>query len=537
MRVDHVVDERLDPYRASLAAARLLEQNHRVTGSWPLAITAYNPGASGLRRAARKLGTKDIVKIVRKYRSRTFGFASRNFYVEFLAANIVASNPEFYFGPLVLDQPIVFEMIEMPFFASPKQLSDAIGVDVDTLRQSNPSLRPTVWREAKYVPKGFKFQVPRASLPKPLRESVASIPKKHRHARQTRDTNYIVRRGDTLSTIARRHHVRMSELVALNGLKSRNRIRIGQKLRLPSDVTPATRKVAYKPSPPSVKKRATVEPPKNGFYEVRRGDNLTHIADRFGLSVAELVALNTLKSRNRISVGQRLRVRPMQIASASPMTAEAAHPDAAAVLSAARGANPSSSDLAYANGPKAPPDLEPTNPTNSSDEFATSDESAIEPGPGLLADPSDYTVSNDGTIRVQTNETLGHYAEWLGLRTSRLRTINGLSYGEPVVVLQRLRLDFSNSRPEDFERVRIEYHRALQEEFFAEWEIEGTLIHRVGLGDSLWLLSTRRFDVPIWLLRQYNPDVDLNALSAGTPLTIPTLRQRNASGADSSASS
>ena len=541
MRVDHVVDERLDPYRASFAAARLLEQNLRVTGSWPLAITAYNHGASGMRRAARKLGTKDIVKIVRKYRSRTFGFASRNFYVEFLAANIVASNAEFYFGPLVLDQPIVFEMIEMPFFASPKQLSGAIGVDVDTLRQSNPSLRPTVWREAKYVPKGFKFQVPRASLPKPLRESVASIPKKHRHARQTRDTNYIVRRGDTLSTIARRHHVRMSELVALNGLKSRNRIRIGQKLRLPSDVTPATRKVAYKPSRkpsrPSVKKRATVDPPKNGFYEVRRGDNLTHIADRFGLSVAELVALNTLKSRNRITVGQRLRVRPMQIASASPMTAETAHPDAAAVLSAARGANPSSSDLAYANGPKAPPDLEPTNPANSSDEFATSDESAIEPGPGLLADPSDYSVSSDGTIRVQTNETLGHYAEWLGLRTSRLRTINRLSYGEAVVVLQRLRLDFSNSRPEDFERVRIEYHRALQEEFFAEWEIEGTLIHRVGLGDSLWLLSTRRFDVPIWLLRQYNPDVDLNALSAGTPLTIPTLRQRNASGADSSASS
>ena len=120
---------------------------------------------------------------------------------------------------------------------------------------------------------------------------------------------------------------------------------------------------------------------------------------------------------------------------------------------------------------------------------------------------------------------------------SRLRSINGLRYGEPVVVQQRLRLDFSNSKPEDFERVRIEYHRALQEEFFAEWEIEGTLVHRVGPGDSLWLLSTRRFDVPIWLLRQYNPDVDLNALSAGTPLTIPTLRQRNTNTADGSASS
>ena len=540
MRVDHVVDERLDPYRASAAAARLLEQNFRVTGSWPLAITAYNHGASGMRRAARKLGTKDIVEIVRKYRSRTFGFASRNFYVEFLAANAVSSNAEFYFGPLVLDQPIAFETIDLPFFASPNQLSNAIGVDIGTLRQANPSLRPTVWREAKYVPRGFKLQVPRASLPKPLHESLDAVPKKHRHARQTRDTNYVVRRGDTLSTIARRHHVRMSELVALNGLKSRNRIRIGQKLRLPSDVTPATRKVAYKPSPPSTNRRASADPPKDGFYKVRRGDNLTQIADRFGLSVGELVALNSLKSRNRISVGQRLRVGPTQIASTSSIAAKAEktdHPDAAAGLSAARGANPSSSDLAYAHGPKATGDLDAAKSVVSSNQIATADESAIEPSPGLLADPSDYTVANNGTIRVQTNETLGHYAEWLGQRTGRLRKINGLSYGEPVVVHQRLRLDFSNSRPEDFERVRIEYHRSLQEEFFAEWEIEGTLIHRVGPGDSLWLLSTRRFDVPIWLLRQYNPDVDLNALSAGTPLTIPTLRQRDASPADSSASS
>jgi len=81
-------------------------------------------------------------------------------------------------------------------------------------------------------------------------------------------------------------------------------------------------------------------------------------------------------------------------------------------------------------------------------------------------------------------------------------------------------------RPEEFERIRIDYHRALQEAFFSEWEIEGTRIHRVGPGDSLWVLSTRRLKVPIWLLRQYNPDVDLEALSTGTKLTVPLLRQR-----------
>jgi len=532
MQVDHVIDERLDPYRASIAAARLLEQNYRVTGSWPLAITAYNHGASGMRRAARKLGTKDITKIVRKYRSRTFGFASRNFYVEFLAANAVASNPDFYFGPLVLDRPIAFEKIDMPFYAKPKQLAKAIGIDVATLREANPSLRPTVWREAKYIPEGFSLQVPRASLPRPLHDGIAAMPKAQRHARQTRDTKYTVRRGDTLSTIARRHHVRMSELVALNGLKSRNRIRVGQKLRLPSNVSPAkaaTRKAAYKPKPTRAKSSKPAELPTSGFYKVHRGDNLTLIANKFGLSLTELVAMNRLKSRNRIAIGQRLRVAPASSATKAKKKAKPAskaHPEAVAALSPSRTTDPkpSSSDLVYSDGPTRAELAAPSEGLALAD---TSDESAIEPGPGLLADPSDYTVASNGSIRVQPNETLGHYAEWLGIRASRLRSINDLRYGEPLIVHQKLRLDFSNGRPEDFERVRIEYHRVLQEEFFAQWEIEGTVIHRVGPGDSLWVLSKRRFDVPIWLLRQYNPDIDLNALSAGTRLTIPTLRQRN----------
>jgi len=86
MRVDDAVDERLDPYRSTEAAAQLLAYNYRVLGSWPLALTAYNHGASGMRRAKESVGTDDYVKINRTYSSRTFGFASRNFFPSFLAA-------------------------------------------------------------------------------------------------------------------------------------------------------------------------------------------------------------------------------------------------------------------------------------------------------------------------------------------------------------------------------------------------------------------------------------------------------------------
>ncbi|MBW2500542.1 MAG: LysM peptidoglycan-binding domain-containing protein, partial [Deltaproteobacteria bacterium] len=357
MRVDHVVDERLDPYRASIAAARLLEQNRRVTGSWPLAITAYNHGAAGMRRAARKLGTKDIVRIVRDYRSRTFGFASRNFYVEFLAADEVASNAEHYFGRLVRDEPIVFETMELPFYARAGDLARAVGVDVATLKEANPALRSSVWKHAKYVPKGYELRVPRAALARPLSRGIAAVPQDRRHVRQTRDTHYTVRRGDTLSTIARRHRVRMSELVALNGLKSRHRIRVGQKLRLPSDAARSTTTVAHRPE--------TSTPdalPSDGVYTVRRGDNLTRIAERFGLSVADLMAMNELRSRNRISVGQKLRVstnaaakKPEQtVAKAAPTPQANAGAKAAPTPQANAGAKAAPTPQANAGAKAAP---------------------------------------------------------------------------------------------------------------------------------------------------------------------------------------
>jgi membrane-bound lytic murein transglycosylase D len=93
MRIDGAVDDRLDPFRSTEAAAQLLSYNYRVLGTWPLALTAYNHGTEGVRHAKETLGTDDIVKIVRSYTSRTFGFASRNFYVSFLPRSTSTATP------------------------------------------------------------------------------------------------------------------------------------------------------------------------------------------------------------------------------------------------------------------------------------------------------------------------------------------------------------------------------------------------------------------------------------------------------------
>ncbi len=89
-----------------------------------------------------------------------------------------------------------------------------------------------------------------------------------------------------------------------------------------------------------------------------------------------------------------------------------------------------------------------------------------------------------------------------------------------------MRLDFSRVSPERFENRRLEHHRTLQGKFFARFEIEGTTTHVTRRGDSLWTLAERKYQVPTWLLRQYNPDLDFGALQAGTRITVPRLKQR-----------
>ena len=105
MNVNRKVDERLDPAKATRAAARLLHDNYSALGSWPLAITAYNHGRGGMLRAQSEVGSSDITKVINEYRGPLFGYASMNFYSEFLAAVDVYNNYQQYFGELALDTP------------------------------------------------------------------------------------------------------------------------------------------------------------------------------------------------------------------------------------------------------------------------------------------------------------------------------------------------------------------------------------------------------------------------------------------------
>ncbi|MDH3989625.1 MAG: LysM peptidoglycan-binding domain-containing protein, partial [Gammaproteobacteria bacterium] len=254
------------------------------------------------------------------------------------------------------------------------------------------------------------------------------------------------------------------------------------------------------------------------FHRVARGDTLSQIADTYNTRVSTLVALNSLSSSHRIRAGQQIR-----LPAAGPAPAQ---PPPVAVAATAPPAPPievlADAPAIAAVGDLPEPEADPPGalPEQLSDFLGTLQAS-------LLSDPSDYSVGGDNTIEVQPLETLGHYADWLGLRTQRLRDINGLAFRTPVEVGKRIKLDLSKVNGEQFETLRTEYHRQQQDTFFRNNTITGVTEHEVQRGESVWILSLREYGVPVWLFRQYNPELDLDTVRPGTRLNFPVLASNN----------
>jgi len=100
------VDRRMDPFASAIGAARYLSHAYNILGDWPSALTSYNHGIGGMKRAQRYMGP-DFMRIVDYYSGPAFGFASRNYYAQFLAAREIANNPKHFFPEGVAFRPPV----------------------------------------------------------------------------------------------------------------------------------------------------------------------------------------------------------------------------------------------------------------------------------------------------------------------------------------------------------------------------------------------------------------------------------------------
>lgn len=242
MRVDDVVDQRLDPLAATAAAATFMRQNYDKLGTWPLAIKAYNHGPAGMARAVRDTGTTDIATIIRTYKGPAFKFASRNFYPEFLAALHVERNHRKYFGDLALHPPLRAETVVLPAPLSIASAARCAGGDVWSLTELNPSLLPPVRAGRVAIPAGYALRVPAgdgdgvrrcaASQPAAASPRFAARAPSSARSRGAAPRVHRVQRGQTLSGIAARYGCTTEQLRRGNGLKSKT-VRTGQLLRIP----------------------------------------------------------------------------------------------------------------------------------------------------------------------------------------------------------------------------------------------------------------------------------------------------------------
>ena len=427
MRVDDLVDERLDPYRATEAAANLMLYNYNLLGTWPLAVTAYNHGPGGLRRAQEELGTNDIGVIVKRFQGATFGFASRNFYVAFLAALEVDRNAETFFGPLSRLPDTQNTQVEVPDYIPVDALATAFNADPGALKVLNPALRPPIWDGERFVPRGYRLRLPGNVSPADVAAGWARLPLSQRYLAQRGDARYRVRRDESLAAVAARLRVPVARLLAANGWSEAPALQRGQTLRLP--------------------------PPPNR-------------ADGAG-----------------------------------------------------------SAALAEARGAEAPPRVvkirEPIAPRAAGE--------ALLPAatPTTNTDTTDYGIEPGGMIVVWADETLGHLAAWSGVGIDALRVRNHLKKGGSVTPGRRLRLDLSHVTAERFVAARSAYHAHLQDGFFATHRIAGTDTVAINRGDSLWTLAQQHGDLPLWLITQYNPDVDFNAMQPGSHVTLPRIEPIN----------
>lgn len=580
LNVGYEVDERRDPILATVAAAKLLKKNYEELHSWPLAITAYNHGLGGMIRAKRLHGD-DIVNIIDRYDSRSFGFASGNFYSEFLAAMEVSRNHKKYFPDVVMPPPLQTVAMRFNEYVSMETVRSYFKMTTDQVAEYNPALRPPVLSGKKRIPAGYIFKAPPDKLPA-ISSSYRSIPASLKYDDQIPSKWHTVSTGETLSSIATRFKVSVEELKRLNNIDHKNRIQRGQVLQLPtappkeahtmmakledkvkiqSDAearqAPANDdKTSDQPESvnvnvdgdkdletlknireqqQSVRKEKEVVVEKTGgneffAYTVQKGDNLSAIARKFNASISNLAELNQMKMPYSLRIGQPLKIpRTMVMAQAMKEVSTPHSSDKKKFyLKVENNPKEEKGDSSGKNGnqPDENESVKIEFPKNETTLLSGKSMNKNRPAflPVLFSSKStNNSRKTIGTITVDFDETLSHYAEWAGVAVPDILKANKFSPHSKIKVNQKIKIPFTGKTPESFTENRQEFHRGIQEDFYSNFRVSQISVRPIKKGETLWDICTGTYVIPFWLLSNYNPDKDIASLSEGQNIVVPTI--------------
>lgn len=297
LAINNYVDERVDPIRATLAASRYLKELYRQKKSWYLALAAYNAGPGRVKRAMRKARRRGrATNYWTLTRRRLLPYDTREYIPQFLAILYIGKNLEKFDFVEKIQEPLPrMELVKVPSPVHLKKVAKITGLSQKRLKKLNPQLVRGMTPPGK---KHYHIWVDKQHIE--TVESQFSEIAKHRvkglkvrryvASSSRRRSVHKVRAGQNLSKIARRYGVSVRQIKRWNRLRS-SRIYVGQRLKVRKPRVGRT----------SLPKRRTA------YHKVRRGQNLSSVARRYGMTVRQVKRLNGLK-RSKILVGQRLKV-------------------------------------------------------------------------------------------------------------------------------------------------------------------------------------------------------------------------------------
>lgn len=319
MRLNNIVDDRRDPWTSTDAAARHLRDDYNALGSWPLALTAYNHGRAGIAKGLKIVGGTDLTDLIERYGAKSFGFASSNFYAEFIAASEIERDYRAHYGDLQREPQLHFDTVLVRDYVPYETLRKLAGTDEDEFRRLNPAYRPPVVEGKLRVPAGDWIRVP-AGTRQRFEQAYASLAPNQRHAAQAVTTQiHVVKRGDSLARIAKRYGVSTRELLVANDMASSSKLKAGARLQVPirdagsleaDDIVVAS--AAPSPDndakPVRVKAAAATSTAEHRTHRVRSGQTLGAIAMRYSTSIKKIRELNGLGESDVLRAGATIKV-------------------------------------------------------------------------------------------------------------------------------------------------------------------------------------------------------------------------------------
>jgi membrane-bound lytic murein transglycosylase D len=342
---------------------------------------------------------------------------------------------------------------------------------------------------------------------------------------------YRVDPGDTAGKIARLHGVSLEDLIAFNNLDNRATIYVDQNLRIPLPEGRAPM-IASLDSPRLTKKE-------------RRVSAGSVLADKPQIKNDTSPKIVSQTTPEKMPIRRTPSIDTAPPEPAKPVTApnvdaesenilddwgdDIAHLHRASLISGI--SRTSSSDSESDDRNNSIIDRQPLPEAVAAAEQAQTPVAGHEPDPDLVTgrfsveQVIQYRKQPVGIIQVEIEETLGHYAEWADVRASDIRRLNGIRYGVPIHLGQKLKIPLHRATKEAFEETRFEYHKELVEDFFAAYRVETVQYYSIKKGDNIWTLSREEFELPLWLIRRYNGNVDLGALVPSQNLRIPVVEK------------